>query len=82
MFTFFTFFGNGILNPEKVYGSIMMLGFVKIWCIVLPHVGRIFIVNFKVILKRVQDILLIPDVYLEGKGVNEKEFDLDKYDEN
>src|SRR5690606_21990990 len=48
--------------PEKVYSSVMILGFVRLWCIQFPHGGRMFLVNAKVMQKRIQDVLLIPDV--------------------
>lgn len=62
MFSIYTWLGGGLLTPEKVYASIMVLGFVRMWCIQFPHSGRMFIVNAKVIQKRVQDILYIPEV--------------------
>jgi len=69
MFAFYTITG-GLLTPEKVYTSLMLLNFARLWCIMFPHQGRVFIVNAKVMKKRVEDILLIPDVVSNQEAEN------------
>jgi len=46
-----------------------MLGFVKMWCILFPHYGRIFIVKFKVMRQRLENILLIPDIINQDEAL-------------
>lgn len=69
MFAFYTIQG-GLLTPEKVYTSLMLLNFARLWCIMFPHQGRVFIVNAKVMKKRVEDILTIPDVVTNQEAEN------------
>ena len=62
MFAIYTTIGQGVLTPEKVYAFLMVLGFVRMWCIQFPHMGRVFMVNAQTIQKRVEEILKIPNV--------------------
>lgn len=63
-----------LLAPNKVYTSLMILNFVKIWGVYLFHSGRIFIVSTRVMKKRLEDVLLIKDVLSieETQKVNAK----------
>jgi len=57
----FTNFG-GILSPDKVYGSMIVLGFLSVTGLMFFHLGRMFVVNFSLTLKRVEQILNIQDI--------------------
>ena len=52
---------GGVL-PDKVYASMSILTFFSLSGLMYFHIGRMFIVNFAVILKRIQEILSILDV--------------------
>ena len=40
----------------------MILNFTRLWCVMFPHMGRVFLVKAQVMKKRVEDILAIPEV--------------------
>ena len=53
---------GGVLTPEKVYTSFMMLAFIKIWGVFFFHVGSLFFVSAKVTEERCAEILALPDI--------------------
>jgi len=48
------------LSPGKVYTTIMILYFVKSWCIKFPNNARIFVKSFSDIVKEIVKILSLP----------------------
>ena len=56
----YTAFG-GILSPEKIYASMMILMFLST-SLVSSHQGRMGLVNFKMIIGRVEEVLTIKDI--------------------
>jgi len=61
MFVLYVLAGD-VLTPEKVYATLMILGFVRMWCIAFPYWGRNFMVGARVLQARVEGILNIKDV--------------------
>jgi len=61
MFVLYVLAGD-VLTPEKVYATLMILGFVRMWCIAFPYWGRNFMVGARVLQGRVERILNIKDV--------------------
>ena len=53
---------DGILSPEKIYGSMIVLSFLSVTGLMFFHLGRMFVVNFTITLKRVEQILKIDDI--------------------
>jgi len=72
--------GGGCLSAEKVYASMMILNFIKMWAILFFHLGRMFIVNVKVTRKRIEEVMTLKDVSQygtdEGKELNEQPQDI------
>lgn len=68
----YTSYGQGILTPEKVYTSFMILGFIKLWSILFFQFGAMFMINAQVMKKRIVEILLIQDVLPAISGSNAK----------
>lgn len=56
---------GGHLSPEKVYASMMILMHLSA-CLLLSHQGRMTFVNFKLISKRIEEILTTEDVHLDS----------------
>jgi len=67
---------DGILTPEKVYASMMILMYLSS-ALLSSHSGRMSLVNFRMITKRVQDLLTIKDVLLLGETSNENRSSLE-----
>ena len=61
MATAYTISG-GIMSPNKVYTSLMVLNFARIWGIFFFHSGRMGVTTAKVMKKRLEDVLHIKDV--------------------
>ena len=53
---------DGVLSPEKVYACMIILGVLSLSGLMFFHIGRMFLVNFRVTLQRVQGVMSIPDV--------------------
>lgn len=49
MFATYSIMSDSYLDPEKVYTSIMILTFVKMWCIFFSNYGRMFEVTSKIL---------------------------------
>jgi hypothetical protein len=55
---------GGILSPEKVYFSMTILNFMKRKILITASMGRIFFINFKLMIKRIEDILEVPEIQI------------------
>jgi len=53
---------GGLLSPEKVYSAITILTYLSYTGILFFQQGRMYTVNLKIVLKRAEDILKIPDI--------------------
>ena len=62
MFAAYSILSGSYLDPEKVYTSIMILTFVKMWCILFSNYGRLFQVTSGVMQTRIESILSIKDI--------------------
>jgi len=58
----FIYLGGGILSPDKIYASMIVLSFLSTGGLMYFHHGKTFLINFKLILGRVQEIMTIPEV--------------------
>ena len=55
-------YSGGVLTPEKIYTSFIILALAKFWIIFCFHMGRMFIVGTRITSQRVEDILGVKDV--------------------
>jgi len=53
---------GGILSAEKVYTSILILNFSRYWVNYCAHKGLMFVINIKLMNKRLEEILQIKDI--------------------
>jgi len=54
--------GGGMLSPEKIYASLMILNFVSLWAVEFFHHGVMFVSAMKVIRTRLESILFLKDI--------------------
>jgi len=62
LFIVYTAVKDDILNSSLVYQTMMILFFVRVWGVLFFHQGRFYYVNFKVISKRIEEILGVKEV--------------------
>jgi len=55
---------GGVLTPEKIFTSLILLTFVSMWGIEGFHNGRMFVSAIRVIKSRLESVLLIPEIQL------------------
>ena len=55
-------YSGGVLTPEKIYTSFMILAIARFWIIFCFHMGRMFVVGTRLTNQRVEDILAVKDV--------------------
>jgi len=61
---------GGMLSPEKIYASLMILNFVSLWAVEFFHHGMMFVSAMKVIKTRLESVLLLKDIVkIEQAGV-------------
>jgi len=60
-------YSGGVLTPEKIYTSFMILSIAKFWVIFTFHLGRMFLVDAKLTGARIQDILAVEGTLKRNK---------------
>ena len=65
---------GGVLSPEKVYTSLMILNFTSFWGVYASHKGMMFFATCRVMKKRVEDILFIKDIIEPEEAQKESSF--------
>ena len=58
----FYVWGGGVLSPAKVYFTSTALVFLKRRVLMAAHQGRIYVVNFKLMMQRIADVLKVKDI--------------------
>jgi len=64
---------GGTLSPQKIFTTLMILNFVRIWGVTFFHFGIMFITNAKVMKTRIEDILAIDDVLSLDETIRKSE---------
>ena len=62
MCVIYTTFDLGVLSPQKIYTSLMVLNFVRIWGMAFFHFGIMFVASARVMKTRIEDVLAVDDV--------------------
>lgn len=63
---------GGILSPDKVYACMIILTFLSVSGLMFFHLGRMFTVNFSLILKRVEQVMSIENVLTASETLKNK----------
>ena len=62
---------GGVLSPEKVYTSIIILSFTRAWVIFFSYYSRMFIISATLMSRRIEDVMKIEEVAPLKKSFDE-----------